>query len=92
MSKERSQMRIVAFVIDNETGIDGDQVVGNQDFLRLGMAAGARRVLEERDRMVLVQKPCGRQSGNTGADHCDAPSLRHARDDRVHAAAPVMVA
>ena len=74
MGEKLDQFRIVAFVVDDEAGIDGDMRAIIIDVDCCGVPAGAMGCFEERHIGDVAQRPrCG-SSGYARPDDCNTPA------------------
>jgi hypothetical protein len=74
VGQEALEARVVAVVEDDEAGIDVDAAAGRVDRDRVGVPAGHRAGLEDRDVVAAMQCVCGGEAGDTRADDGDLAS------------------
>ena len=71
MGEQPGQQRVGVLVVHHEAGIDGYGTVRGGDGNGMGMPAGPRLRLENRDRMPAVEQPSRCEAGDAGADNGD---------------------
>jgi len=68
MIEERHQVRVVAFVVNDEASIDRHQAAPARGVDGVGMTADPRVLLVNGDPVSLVEQPSRRHTGDAGAD------------------------
>jgi len=85
--EEAEQVRIVAVVVDDETGVDPERAgLGIVDHDGVGVAAGSLAGLVEGHLVPLVEEVGAGQPGHTGPDHGDPPTPERSVVARGHGA------
>ncbi len=70
--EQRDQVRVVAIVVDDEAGVDGDRRAVVVDGDGVGVTAEPALGLVHGDLMPGPQQPRGAEAGDAGTDHGDA--------------------
>ncbi|MNT73036.1 hypothetical protein D3C72_2116960 [compost metagenome] len=79
MVEQRNQVRIVAVIIDDESGVDGNVTITRAREHGIGVTARPAFRLIEHDVGAAAEKPGGGQARNAGPDHCDPAPARYCR-------------
>src|SRR5437016_6101086 len=74
MVEQAGEFGIVALVVDDEAGIDGDAGPVIVDCHGMAVAAGAKLALINGDRIAARQRPCRGITRDPGPHHSDAHS------------------
>jgi len=73
--EQRGEVRVVGFVIDDESGVDGDAAVARGDVDGSGVPTDVIVGLQQRDAMVPRKEPSGTEAGHPATHNRDC--FRH---------------